>query len=364
MSTKAVPMSEKPKNQPMSPPAEQQPKTKKRKVPEGTFKTSDSFFRVLFDTKAEAFTEDAVKNMPIHTCFRKDKAMSVLKNMTTKGFLSAPVLNQDRSWFGMVTIDNLVFYVVTHFGDEFKGEEGKTKDFWGMWEEHEKLKVLTIKDVMEWPHAKINRFHPIHKGFSALSVVENLARHKGLHRVPVIDDHNRMWNFVTQSQVIKWLAAHKDKLGDKSKQSLVEVARMGKDNVLSVVGKTATAYQAFKLMVDQHISGIAIVDEDNKLTGHLSMRDLKVLGQDCYMFWRLNMTVHNFVLHLRKEYQARDKRPRTMVFATPETTISEAVDMLAGNNVHRVFIVEDNKDKQVIGVLSLKDLLMTCIDSF
>ena len=51
------------------------------------------------------------------------------------------------------------------------------------------------------------------QGYSALAVVEALARERGLHRVPVIDSNRRIVNLVTNSQVLKYLNDNIDLLG-------------------------------------------------------------------------------------------------------------------------------------------------------
>ena len=40
---------------------------------------------------------------------------------------------------------------------------------------------------------------------------------------------------------------------------------------------------------------MAVVDKAGKLVGNLSIRDLKLIGADVTMFWRLQQTVKNFL---------------------------------------------------------------------
>ena len=41
--------------------------------------------------------------------------------------------------------------------------------------------------------------------------------------------------------------------------------------------------------------GVAVVDKEARLAGNLSIRDLKLIGHDAAMFWRLQQTVKNFL---------------------------------------------------------------------
>ncbi len=74
--------------------------------------------------------------------------------------------------------------------------------------------------------------------------------------------------------------------------------------VLSVSEDTP-ALDAFNMMVTKQVQGLAIVTEDGRLRGNLSLRDLKLIGSDAALFWRLHQTVKQFVTKLRAEWQQR-----------------------------------------------------------
>ena len=57
-----------------------------------------------------------------------------------------------------------------------------------------------------------------------------------------------------------------------------------------------SAFTAFELMVEKDIQGVAVVDSDGRLVGNLSIRDLKIVGADMSMFWRLQQSVSNFLI--------------------------------------------------------------------
>lgn len=141
---------------------------------------------------------------------------------------------------------------------------------------------------------------------------------------------------MTQSQCVRWLAKHLDLLGAKKRKPVALCPHFFKD-VISVKEDTQ-AIEAFETMVDQNIQvryciahrrtvahngcqlanrdahtrthdrlcllsamfqGVAVVDADGKLVGNLSIRDLKLIGHDAAMFWRLQQTVKNFLEKVR-----------------------------------------------------------------
>jgi CBS-domain-containing membrane protein len=67
------------------------------------------------------------------------------------------------------------------------------------------------------------------------------------------------------------------------------------------VSEDDKALDAFYLMVERDIQGLAVIDKEGKLVGNLSIRDLKIIGPDVEMFWRLQQTVKNFLVKVTAE---------------------------------------------------------------
>jgi CBS domain-containing protein len=114
---------------------------------------------------------------------------------------------------------------------------------------------------------------PVREGSSLYSVIELLAKHK-VHRVPVIDLQGRVSNLLTQSSVLSYLAAHLDKLGSVTEQTVAELLLGHKDVI--TIGVNGRAIDAFKIMTDRGISAVGVVDEEGKLVGNISVRDIRV----------------------------------------------------------------------------------------
>jgi len=325
-----------------------------------SYQTSVNFVTTLMKIKAEDFAIEGPKALaPIFVASREDKLIDVWKGLIDRNFLSVPVVSkEDNHYYGFLDIMDIVQYLVTNFAPRINED----RDFWDLVKEEKKFQSLTVKDVMTYPISARNPFHPVPLGYSAMAVVEPLGREHSLHRVAVIEQETRkLFNLVTQSQVITWLNKNLSLLGSIQKKPLSDCPSLLK-SVISVE-ENSTAYDAFKLLTQKHISGVAVVDKSDKLTGAISLRDIKLLSHDARLFWRLQQTVHNFLVKLRHEFQERHKRPHRVVYATKATTLGEVIAMLAENGIHRVFIISDVHAKKPIGLVSLRDVVKELLDS-
>eukprot|EP00456_Euglypha_rotunda_P025964 TRINITY_DN2092_c0_g1_i10.p1 TRINITY_DN2092_c0_g1~~TRINITY_DN2092_c0_g1_i10.p1 ORF type:complete len:330 (-),score=51.28 TRINITY_DN2092_c0_g1_i10:23-1012(-) len=284
--------------------------------------TNGDFFKLLLQTKAEDFAigDKPKKDSPIFVCYRTDKLIDVWKGLLKHNFLSCPVvLKEESKYFGFVDMVDIVKYLIAHFGPS--NILGKEKDFWDLVEEEKTFATKTVNDVMTYPLSTRNPFHPVREGYSALAVVEALAKEEALHRVPVVDQNRQMFNLVTQSQVIDFLHKNVTLLGEKANMPVGEIKSVYKP-VISVT-EDSLAIDAFNLMVEQNISGLAVVDASGVLKGNLSLRDIKLISYDARLFWRLQQSVKNFIIKLRAEWQTKHGRPRKLKKVKATATLQE-----------------------------------------
>lgn len=198
-----------------------------------------------------------------------------------------------------------------------------------------------------------NLFHPVKGGYSLFYAIESLAKERDLHRLVVINDDGVILNLVTQSRVVEFLAKNMNNIGDKLDMPVGEFYNQG---VFSVK-EDDMAIDAFKLMNANRISGVAIVDEEGKLKGNISNRDLKVISTDGSLFWRLFSKVKYFRMHARKE--SDQALPRGTVTVTPQDTLRTVITKLIEDKIHRVYVID--QDRRPLGVISLRDVLLQII---
>jgi len=320
----------------------------------GPFSTSERFLRLIVHTTVDVVRPPENK---IYVAARTDKVVDVWKGLVEHNFLSVPVLQKTKHrYYGFVDLYDIVKFVIEFFGET---EELKNSNDWfAMANNSEEFRKKTVNDIMKYPLTKRNPFFPIHSGFSLFCAIEALAREKGLHRVPVIDEERLLITVVTQSQVNQILFRNLDILGGKKDLPMNQMKRYFED-VISIP-EDATAIEAFRTMVEKNISGLAVVDKEGKLTANISLKDLKAMSTDARLFWRLFQTVHNFLLKVRKENNEHSgDRPRTVVTVKPTDTLETVIRKLSEFKIHKVYVVDEHK--KPVSVISLKDILYEII---
>ncbi|EFA75864.1 hypothetical protein PPL_10436 [Heterostelium album PN500] len=119
-----------------------------------------------------------------------------------------------------------------------------------------------------------NPFNSVTLGSPLLKVVEILS--KGTHRVPIVDENNKLVDIISQSSIISFIEKNigVDILPSLDKK-ISELKDLGVSPVTSVT-TNVKAIDVFRLMDTHQRSGVAIVDENNKLVGTISSEDLKL----------------------------------------------------------------------------------------
>jgi len=166
-----------------------------------------------------------------------------------------------------------------------------------------------------------------------------------LHRVPVINETGEFVGLLSQSSIVKFIYNYIQLFDIRH---TVGELKLGYCDVHSVESETI-AKTAFEKIRSCGVTGIAVVDKEGKLTGCLSLSDLRVLGTDFSQLRRVYLTVEEFLLNRDSE-----KRP-DVIYAIAETTITGVADIFFKYGVHRVFVCDDQK--KPIGVISLGNYL-------
>jgi len=285
--------------------------------------------------------------VPANTVFvaeRTDKLVDVFRGLIKHNFLSVPVLQKTgRKWYGFIDMADIVAYIVDLFG---ANKLQTTQDYWALFEKEESLRNKTVNDVARYPLNRRNPFHPVKTGYSLFYVIEALARERDLHRVPVIDDERQLLNLITQSQIVRFLYENLERMGDMIKRPVRLMDHVIKDVVM--ISESQPAIEAFSKMTHENVSGVAVVDETSKLTGSLSLRDLKAIAPDATLFWRLYQPTREFIARLKSEHG--ESRPRSMQFCGMNDTLELIITKLAEHKIHRLFIVDDLR--KPIGVIA------------
>ena len=190
------------------------------------------------------------------------------------------------------------------------------------------------------------------KNGSLLDICQVLTdRHK--HRVPITDSSSGTpvcTGMISQSGLVAFIASKcppgsiDEKMTDAGLPFRKDVVKVADD---------ASAASAFELLDSTRLSGIAVVDEDGKLIGNTSARDIKNAVMDAGRTG-MDMNILSYLAKVRQSQVVKnDKYPSCHVH--DDATVGRVVNLLAKTGFHRVFVVDD--DMKPIGVVSVADII-------
>jgi len=111
------------------------------------------------------------------------------------------------------------------------------------------------------------------------------------------------------------------------------------------------AIDAFNIIHDKRVTGLAVVDQTGRLIGNVSATDLRNIGADINLISRVFKSVEEFLKLGPLGEKALDKP----VCCKPSTTFGEVVAEVVATRTHRIYVVDENQ--LPIGVISLGDIL-------
>lgn len=198
-----------------------------------------------------------------------------------------------------------------------------------------------------------NPMVPFHsKEDDLLDICKELkARHK--HRVPIIDASTGTrvcTGMISQSGLVAYIAKH---CPPESLDEKMEDAGLPFRKDVVKISDSASAASAFELLDSKRLSGIAVVDEDGKLIGNTSARDIKNAVMDAGKTG-MDTDILSYLAAVRQSQVVKnDKYPACHVHE--DATVGHVVNLLAKTGYHRVFVV--NAAIRPIGVVSFADII-------
>jgi 5'-AMP-activated protein kinase regulatory gamma subunit len=279
---------------------------------------------------------------------RKSLAHTFL-TMVNNNILCAPVLDKSAgSFMGLIDMIDIACFVV----DIAKDNERLGSDYIDFLSKEEEFKCRKTSDVADL--SKRNSMFPVAADASLLDAVKIMANNH-VQRIPILNDNGQIVNLLTQSAIITFLSQHIDQLGPSVNKTLKELNFERKPVI--AIDHNKPAIEAFKLMVENRISGLAVLDDNKKLMANISARDLRSIQQDAQLFERLYYSVGEFVSHVR---QANYRAVHPSICCTFDDTFHKIIMRLAAARIHRIYVVDEHRHP--ISVISLQDMLAKILE--
>ena len=198
-----------------------------------------------------------------------------------------------------------------------------------------------------------NPMVPFHTKDTSLLEICKILAERSKHRVPITDSSSGSpvcTGIISQSGLVAFISSKcppgslDEKMVDAGISYRKEVVKIKDD---------ATAADAFELLDSHRLSGIAVVDEDGKLIGNTSARDIKNAVMDAGRTG-MDMDILSYLAHVRQsQFDKKDKYPSCHVHE--DATVGHVVHLLAKTGFHRVFVVDENM--KPVGVVSFADII-------
>jgi len=276
---------------------------------------------------------------------------------------SAPVIDKNKKLIGLISIIDITLFAlnVCHSSQElarfFSLSDADLVETQQRFVDFGNLKNYLINDehhhlgmdsaAFITNYSRQSHLQVLPPNTSLKEVINVLTQH---HHVAIGDDE--LQDFLSQSDIVKFLK-EKDAFGELGTKTIKEL-NLGSSNVISVK-ENQRVVEAFKLMLLNKVSGLAVVDDYSHLMGQISSSDIKCITHSGEMLSCLYETYPVYRKILVEKYNVSPQS----ITVSPTATLKEVVDALVQNKIHRVFVVK--ADNTLESVISLTDILNVCV---
>jgi len=285
----------------------------------------------------------------------EDPMRSVYKTLNDENILSAPVIAANGRFYGFVDMMDIVMFTVRLFPKESDISKETLTTFFT---KEEKFSKTTVRELLEEVHPnrdwkEYRQAASVPKDFSLLYGYEAMAR-RSCKRIVVLDETQQVYSVLTQSMLLGWLY---NNLEDALKPIRdLPVRLIGAEKSVVSIKENEPAINAFRLMAEKGVHGLAVVDQKSQIVDAVSLRDLRGITPTAEEFLRLWRPITAFKKEIREKHPTK-----TPVFPDlyllPTDTLKTAIVMMDEDRVHRLFVVRSTQDKTPIGVITQTDIL-------
>jgi CBS-domain-containing membrane protein len=301
---------------------------------------SQEFLVQLHNTPVNQLLE----GFPDHRLYiakREDLITDVFKGLNYFKFYAVPVLRKkDNKYIGFLEIFDIVQYIVEHFGNE---KLTNMEDFWKLVDEEYAFQKLTVNDIMTRANST-SPYVSVKQDYSLFFACELIAR-ENCRRVAIINEEQWLLSLITERQLLNYFVKNSSLLGTLLTKKVENIIMR---EVLTIP-RTEKAITGFQEMVKKRVQGMAVVDENGRLVGCLSLSDLKAITNEGRFFWRLYSPVTTFL-----EFVEAD-RPKKVLTCTADQTLKDVLFGLNDNRIHQLYVVD--QQTRPIGMITISDVI-------
>jgi len=130
-----------------------------------------------------------------------------------------------------------------------------------------------------------------------------------------------------------------------------------KPESVTCIKEDMKAYDAFKLMFEKKVSGLAVVNMSGVLVGNISASDIKLIGWNMKYWNFLGLSVTAYLKEMLNFPEIANFTPEKIhgICCRKNDKLSFIIRTLCYLDVHRIFVVDENKVP--IGMVTILDVV-------
>ncbi|CAG8449940.1 3262_t:CDS:2 [Ambispora leptoticha] len=173
---------------------------------------------------------------------------------------------------------------------------------------------------------------------------------RGTHRSLVIDYTEKTPPYIlTQTDIVRYVHNHPESVPGIGFDASLQSLGLGLRDYKVVSGHVSeSALNVYRRMAEKDLSGIPILDSENRLVLSLSVSDLRGLNYQ---------SIDNLILPVQEFLETLPNNGKSLhpITATRQSTLREVLDLIVENHIHRIWIVDESQ--KILDVVSLSDII-------
>lgn len=303
----------------------------------GRTSLSKRFRSLLEDTK---IAEVSLSDKNVVFASENDSIGDVFTNLVKNNILSVPVYSGEMRLVGFLDILDILHFLSERVVDYSKGGPFDSIGWFASWHSVQAVKDVKCKDIIN-----ISQRNPNLSAQHDLSVqltLDSMGAYN-LHRIAIVKG-DTLVGILTQTKLLDFFFKHNflEDIGNIAKMTAGQM-QLGYKKVFTTTTSTK-AIDAFRFMIENQVSGLAVLNDEGQIVGNISASDIRELGFEFNLFSKLFVSIKDFFGENAKPLQA----------VNPETTFKKIVEIFHTSKVHRVYVVEG---KDILGVITPSDIL-------
>jgi len=288
----------------------------------------------------------AEKKMQVVSVTSADSVERTVKILSTNKILSAPVvdtINGVATCVGFIDVLDILKYITKAAPDDNSLAQNELQS---LKIAGRAISLMSIGQIVDF--SQRDPLIAVQINDTASSLVPYFAR--GFHRAAVFDKE-KLVGVISQSDLVRAVAKElpMGKLKDIGATSLKNLGYAEAQTF--TVKKTATVIQALRLMADNGVGQVAVVEDNGRLFANLSASDLRGLYQQDYP--RLLDTVADYL-------QAQSPNSLSPICGLPSSTLLDVVTELVKSNLHHLWVLGDEfKPTSIITMTDVMKIAMS-----